>query len=143
MKNRDGNVMSKDLLAWAEMHIKHKDIFEKNILDYHIHDDSIDIERKDGSHELYLILSDTLKEFYQKSDVYTTYAKVWLVLKDSEHAIKEVFTYWDFLSSHKHYRIWFIDTKRNARWAINPYAHSMVASKKNLMKSLQSLRSAI
>lgn len=131
-------------MEWAELLVKHKDIFEKTLIDIKIEGNRMFVE-KEKSYEVYISVGELpIANFV--SDIANFGADIthiWFVLSNTKKSIDNVVDSWTSLSSDTRIRIWFVGLSNGKKWAVNPHIHSLITPVKKLKSSLSSLSRSI
>ena len=127
----------KYLLEWAGFYAKHKDIYEKKIVDIKEDGDKLVIKRKEDVIN-YLgqpsLNKNKLKDFGKK-DFIT------IVTFNTANNIEELLKGWHFYAEYPNLIIIFINPKSNldTKWIIKPYLHQRICDEKALKRGLKSI----
>jgi len=124
-----------NIIEWAKLYLKHKDIVKKNIIDIKEDNNSLFIETKEGK-ELGICSEDLPIDIPNLEQ----YNKLYIFVKHKKENLNALIQRWEELTHIKILLIFFVDYKKDKKWIISPFSHSKVASD-NIEKSLKALYS--
>jgi hypothetical protein len=126
--------MLDELKEWSINFVKHRDMFNKKLVDFKVLQDMIEFEFKDKKH-LYIILPDLgdgLKE--RVKDGFIT-----IVCLNKKNNLDYVIKNWNMFIKNKKLNLIFVNPHINDKWILNPSVHDMVSDHESLTQGLKTL----
>lgn len=131
------NNVQKYLMEWSTRYAKHRDIYERRIVEIKEDDNKLIIKRKEGILS-YLILpvlnKNDLKGFGKKENIT-------IVTFNTMKSFEELVTNWHLYADYPDLVIMFINPKSNLekKWLVKPCIHQLVCDDIALRKGLRSI----
>ncbi len=128
--------MSDSLNEWCINFVKHKDIFNKKLIDHKIKKDKIEFNYKDKK-QVYVIMpilnqgiNNYLKNKFNNLNI------VCLNKKENLNFLK---LKWREFVKYENLKIFFVNPKINNKWVIKPNIHDKISDKENFSQGLKSM----
>lgn len=124
-----------ELKEWIKIYLNHRDMMYGRIKEFKdIASDILQVHYIDGSKDFYI------EPDLSKLNFTNNFAIVFFNTKSN---INDMIKYWNKIKKNPRISIYFVNTKHNQKWIINPYTHSKVSDVSNLKKSIMVLTESV
>jgi hypothetical protein len=127
-----GDAVRGTLAAWAEIYLRHRDLFERRIATLQQDGSGILITNKDGS-IVRCLAEDRLGEPVLDPNVHL------VVTRNTKENLEFVIKHWTKLAENPRLKMIFVNVGRDEKWILVPQSHARVAEPESLQLGLQAM----
>jgi len=118
---------------WCVNFVKHKDMFNKNLIDFKVEKNKIEFNYKNKK-QIYTIIPILNQEIKKILD--NNLNIVCLNKKENLNFLK---LKWNDFKKYENLKIIFVNPETNNKWIINPHIHDRISDKENFSQGLKSM----
>ena len=122
------------LREWTKPYIKFQDCMRKKILS--IEDTSTGYYVKEKDCEKEYIIKETLDFDYESHA-----ERIIIITKNTEENVARLIKEWKTIKDRKNLTLYFVNTKKNEKWHIQPYHHHNIAE--HIKESIHTLAAGV
>ena len=129
----------KELIDWAVLFLKQRDLFKKEIINIDVDYDNNEliINKNTGLERVVVTTSlSDIKNIINKSP------SIIITLNNKDN-LRLLISNWRLLVKFESLKLFFVNPKNNESWALIPFLHDKVADKKTLKQGLTSMSESI
>jgi len=144
------------LVDWTEIYLTYADVLKKQIINLKKNNNSFFVEKNVEREKVFETIfcfeklnKNNLKKIkeHQNTDSSNTNSSIKtkmivVTINDKENTIF-LANNWSWFKKQKNLSLFFVNLKKNEKWAINPYTHDLISDEKFLKEGLLSLYESI